>query len=181
MLKRWILALMLIIGTVAIDQATKQAIIERLDRYQSFTPIPAFEDVLRFTHSYNTGAAFGLLPQAGDLFLIMAIVIVIGMMIFYGRIADQAHITRMGIALICGGAIGNAIDRIQHGHVTDFIQYTIPAVNISNISNLADHFIVIGVILVIVESWRLDRHIKQDNPEQPTIADVEQMPSDTGI
>lgn len=174
MIKRWILALMLIIGTVAIDQATKQAIVDRLARYDSFIPIPFLGDFLRFTHSYNTGAAFGLLPQAGDLFLIMAIIIVIGMMIFYGRIADQAHITRMGIALICGGAIGNAIDRIQHGHVTDFIHYTIPVVNISNISNLADHAIVIGVLLVILESWRLDRHAKKENAGQPAITDVEQ-------
>lgn len=124
MLRRWILALMLIIGTICIDQATKQAIIERLDRYQSFTPITWLGEGLRFTHSYNTGAAFGLLPQASDLFLIMAIVIVIGMLLFYHRIAPQAHITRMSIALICGGALGNAIDRIQHGHVTDFIHYT---------------------------------------------------------
>lgn len=177
-MKRWILALMLIIGTVAIDQATKQAIIERLDRYESFTPIPLLGDVLRFTHSYNMGAAFGLLPQAGDLFLIMAIVVVIGMMFFYGRIADQAHITRMGIALICGGALGNAIDRIQHGHVTDFIHYTVPVLNISNISNLADHAIVIGVLLVILEAWRLDRHAKSH--ALSTTNDVEQSPSDIG-
>ncbi|HRF93767.1 MAG TPA: signal peptidase II, partial [Aggregatilineales bacterium] len=85
MYKRWILALMLIIGTICIDQATKQAIIERLVRYDSYAPIPFLEDVLRFTHSYNTGAAFGLLPQAGDLFLFMALAIVIGMLIFYHR------------------------------------------------------------------------------------------------
>ena len=94
MYKRWILALMLISGTICIDQATKQAIIEQLDRYESFVPIPFAADILRFTHSYNTGAAFGLLPQAGDLFLYMALAIVIGMLIFYGRIAPEAHITR---------------------------------------------------------------------------------------
>jgi len=152
---------MLIIGTISIDQATKQAIIERLARYESMTPIPFLGDALRFTHSYNTGAAFGLLPQAGDLFLIMAIAIVIGMLIFYGRIPPEAPMTRMGIALICGGALGNAIDRIQHGHVTDFIQYTIPSTNFSNISNLADHAIIIGVLLIILDSWRLERIAKR--------------------
>ncbi|MDZ4670836.1 MAG: signal peptidase II [Phototrophicales bacterium] len=167
MYKRWILALMLISGTICIDQATKQAIIETLDRYESVVPIPFAADILRFTHSYNTGAAFGLLPQAGDLFLYMALAIVIGMLIFYGRIAPEAHITRMGIALICGGALGNAIDRLQHGHVTDFIQYSIPSTNFSNISNLADHAIVIGVLLVILESWRLDRQVKPQSAESP--------------
>jgi signal peptidase II len=160
LIKRWILALMLIIGIICIDQATKQAIIERLARYDSYAPIPFLGDVLRFAHSYNTGAAFGLLPQAGDLFLFMALAIVIGMLIFYHRIAPEAHITRMGIALICGGALGNAIDRLQHGHVTDFIQYTVPVINFSNISNIADHAIVIGVLLVILESWRLDSQSK---------------------
>jgi len=164
MYKRWILALMLIIGTISIDQATKQAIIERLDRYESITPIPFLGDTLRFTHSYNTGAAFGLLPQAGDLFLFMAIAIVIGMLLFYGRIPPEAPITRMSIALICGGALGNAIDRIQHGHVTDFIHYTVPSTNFSNISNLADHFIVIGVLLIILDSWRLERLAKKAKP-----------------
>jgi signal peptidase II len=51
-----------------------------------------------------------------------------------------------------GGALGNALDRATIGAVIDFIHYTIPNV-ISNVSNLADHAIVGGVILILFDSW----------------------------
>jgi signal peptidase II len=68
---------------------------------------------------------------------------------------------------VCGGAIGNALDRLEYGAVIDFIHYTIPGV-ISNVSNLADHAIVFGVLLLVLESWRGDEHQAKERQDVTT-------------
>ena len=79
-----------------------------------------------------------------------------GLFWYYPRIPHNARLSQIATGMVCGGALGNALDRIQHGHVIDFIHYRIPDV-ISNVSNLADHAIVLGVVLIFMDSWRLDR------------------------
>ena len=93
-----------------------------------------------------------------------------GCSFFYDQIPDEAQITRIATGLICGGALGNAVDRIRHEHVVDFIHYQIPGV-ISNVSNLADHAIVFGVALILIESWRVDRE-EQKRKEQEASRDI---------
>jgi signal peptidase II len=154
--KRWLLFVALAAGVIALDQVTKQAVIDNLALGESYQPVAALAAYFQITHHYNTGLAFGFFSQAGDVLRVLAILIVIGLMFFYPRIAEPAHLTRVAVALICGGALGNVIDRIRHDHVVDFIHYQIPGL-ISNISNLADHAIVLGVILILYDSWRLER------------------------
>lgn len=148
----WVLLAALASTVLAADQISKNIIIRVLQVGES---VPVLPPVFAITRSENTGSAFGFLPNAGDLFLILAIVIVAGLLLFYRRIPPRARLTRIGVALVCGGALGNATDRVFHGAVIDFIHYTLPGV-ISNISNLADHAIVLGVILLVIESWRSD-------------------------
>jgi signal peptidase II len=155
--KRWLWVLLLISAVVAVDLISKQSVSENLALGETREPVGFLAPYFQITLSYNTGAAFGMLPDAGNIFLIVAIVIVIGMMFFFNRIPDNGTMTRVGIGFIVGGALGNAIDRIQHGHVIDFIHYSLPQLNLSNVSNLADHAIVLGVILVLIDSWRLER------------------------
>lgn len=155
-LRNWIVLLGMIVTVLAADQVSKHLIIDRLAIGETRQPIPALSPFFQVTRSYNVGAAFGFLPQAGDLFLIVAVVVVIGMLYFYPRLPQEAWPTRLALGLICGGALGNALDRLQFGHVIDFIHYQIPGL-ISNVSNLADHAIVFGVIVVLLDSWRLDR------------------------
>jgi signal peptidase II len=154
--KRWLLLLVLIAGVIAADQASKQRVIDTLQVGETVELVPALAPYFQITRSYNTGAAFGFLPEVGDIFLIIAVVVVIGLILFYERIPDDAGITRIATGLVCGGALGNAVDRIRHEHVVDFIHYRIPDV-ISNISNVADHAIVLGVILIFIDSMRLER------------------------
>jgi signal peptidase II len=155
-MRRWLQLVLIVVLVLLADQLTKRYIVDHLEVGETRRVIPALSPLFQVTHSQNVGAAFGFLPQAGDIFLIIALVIVGAMFIFYPRIPADAPITRIGMALICGGALGNALDRLEYGHVIDFIHYQIPGV-ISNVSNLADHAIVFGVLLVLVESWRLDR------------------------
>jgi signal peptidase II len=158
-ISRWIKLFAIIIAILVADQITKRLIVTNLSVGETLRPIPALSPVFQLTLSHNTGSAFGFLPQAGDLFLIVAVVVVIGMVIFYPRIPDDGRIVRLATGLVCGGALGNASDRLTYGFVIDFIHYQIPGV-ISNVSNLADHAIVFGVILFFIESWRSDRQKK---------------------
>jgi len=160
MKRRWLLLVTLMISVFAIDQISKEIVIQNLNQYESAEPIPALADYFRFTHSYNTGAAFGIFPEGSEVFLILSVGIVIGLLWFYPRVPDAGWLSRIGVGMVIGGALGNIVDRIRHEHVTDFIHYTIPGVT-SNISNLADHAIVIGVLLIVIDSWRLERLEKQ--------------------
>lgn len=158
--KRIFAALALILTIIAIDQISKELVISSMDLGETIEPIPALVPYFQFTRSANTGSAFGFLPEAGDIFLVLALVIVAGMLYYFPRIPNEAWITQIATAMICGGALGNAIDRLRHEHVVDFIHYRIPDV-VSNVSNLADHAIVLGVALIIYDSWRLERREKR--------------------
>lgn len=160
MQRRWIQLFALIAVVLVIDQVTKRIVVTTMAVGESRQPIPALVPYFQLTRSENIGAAFGFLPQAGDLFLIIAVVVVIAMLYYYPRMAPDARLTQVGTGLICGGALGNALDRLEYGLVVDFIHYQIPGL-ISNVSNLADHAIVFGVILVFLDSWRMDRIRRQ--------------------
>lgn len=153
MTSRWLKLFALILVVLIIDQVTKRIVMNALLLGESVDLIPFLSPFFRVTYGQNTGAAFGFLPQGGDIFLVIAVIVVTAMIIFFPRLPEHALLSRLGTGLICGGALGNAIDRIDHGAVIDFIHYTIPGV-ISNVSNLADHAIVVGVVLILIESWR---------------------------
>ncbi len=152
-MRRYWLQLLGITGSVLLaDQASKALVVARLLPGQSFAPLPALASVFRITYSQNRGAAFGILPVAADFFLLIAFVFVIVLLWHYPRLAVSGPLTRFASGCICGGALGNAADRLQHGLVIDFIHYQIPGL-VSNVSNLADHAIVLGALLLLLESW----------------------------
>jgi signal peptidase II len=163
--RRWLFLLVVAGVVLALDQITKNAVINNLMLGESQRLIPFLYPFFQVTRSENNGAAFGFLPQAGDIFLIIALVVVVIMVIFYPRVPEKARLTRFALGLIVGGALGNAFDRINHGAVIDFIHYTIPGI-VSNVSNLADHAIVIGVLVIVLQSWRTE-------PENQAAADAE--------
>jgi signal peptidase II len=170
-LRKWLFLLVIVVVVIALDQFTKQLVITNLRLGESDRLIPALYPYFQIVRSENTGAAFGFLSQSSDLFLVIALVVVVIMLFFYPRVPDKAHLTRFAMGLVVGGALGNAIDRIIHGAVIDFINYQIPNL-VSNVSNLADHAIVLGVLIIVIQSWRSD--IEQDraqaeaSDEQPT-------------
>lgn len=146
---KWLwLSLLVIIS----DQATKQLAEYWLTPHQKVEVIPYFEWFL----TYNTGAAFSFLADAGGwqrwFFTIAAIVISLIILQWMRKLPAQETTTAVSLSLILGGAIGNVIDRIWFGHVIDFIQvwlgsYAWPAFNI------ADSAISIGAVLLIIGSF----------------------------
>lgn len=133
-------AIFLIASTiVALDQITKSFVRAYLALGQS---VP--EDwPVRISHYSNTGAAFSLFPNQTMLFVVIAIA-AIAIIVFYSRqLPRDGMIVRVGLGLQLGGAIGNLIDRLFYGRVTDFID-----VGFWPVFNFADSSIVIGVGLL---------------------------------
>ena len=128
---------------VAADQLSKTWIRDNLAKGESL-PETGF---CRLTHVHNTGVAFGLFQGHSFLFTIIAVVgivlLLIFVLFFYRRLHfPDSWLADTALGLILGGTIGNLIDRLRLGYVTDFIDFGIwPAFNI------ADSAIVVGVII----------------------------------
>ncbi|MDC1288205.1 signal peptidase II [Gammaproteobacteria bacterium] len=144
--------LWLSLGMIIIDQVTKQIAEAQLTLHQPLNVMPYFDWYL----TYNTGAAFSLLADAGGwqrwFFTIIAIVVSAVIVQWIRKLPQEDRLTAMSLALILGGAIGNLIDRILLGHVIDYIQvwlgsYPFPAFNV------ADAAISVGAALLILSSF----------------------------
>jgi signal peptidase II len=157
--RHWLLFIVIVVVTLTVDQVSKVWIVQNLALGDTRQPIPALAEYFQITHSANRGLAFGLFQQAGDIIGVFALVVVGALLYFYPRLPDDALLSRIAISLIVGGALGNVLDRLQYDHVVDFIHYRIPGV-ISNVSNLADHAIVLGVIIILVEGLFFSNNAK---------------------
>lgn len=153
-----------------IDQVTKLLVTEELALGQTWTPIPALADVFAITRSANTGAALGILPQAGDIFLVIALVMMMAIIVFYHRMPPGHWLERIGLGLLLGGAAGNAVDRLRLGYVVDFVHLQFRPF-ISNVSNLADHAIVIGILILFLVQWTTGPNRKPAPPVEPVETD----------
>jgi signal peptidase II len=160
-MRKWILFSIALVFVLFIDQAAKAWVVRNMALEETLEILPGLSPYLQLTRSANTGAAFGILPDSGPLFLILPIVIVAGMLFVMVRhVAARDILLPVALGLVVGGALGNLIDRFQYEHVVDFVHFRLPGV-ISNVSNFADHAIVIGVVLLIIDSllrdWRAKR------------------------
>ncbi len=121
------------------DQFTKY-LVRQLLQFRTSFPDDGF---LRFTHTHNTGSAFGIFQgQNTPLILVSFIGIAILIMIYRSQ-PQPTNLLRLSIGLQLGGAVGNLLDRLRLGHVTDFID-----VGPWPVFNLADASIVTGLILL---------------------------------
>ena len=135
-----LLALIFIIMLVAVDQAAKFAASSYLQPVGSLSLIPG---VLHLTYATNTGAAFGLF-QGGRWFFVLLTLAVIGSIAYYFLKLPQSREyawVRLTLILICGGALGNFVDRLLKGYVVDFLHVTFIRFPIFN---FADIFLVTG-------------------------------------
>ena len=115
--------------------------------------INLIDNFFRITYVKNTGAAFSIFSNNTILVIIISIV-VIGFLLFYiYKNKGNNKLENVSYAFILGGAISNLIDRLVYGYVIDFLDFEILSYN-APIFNLADTFIVIGVILFLINTLR---------------------------
>ena len=128
---------------VLLDQAFKYLVTSNMQLGQS---LPLIEGVVYATYVMNKGAAFSILQGWRWFFLLTTPVVFIGILWFAHSVPKSDKLLKTALALFCGGALGNYIDRLRFGAVTDFIDF-----RFFPIFNIADSCIVIGVILL---GWR---------------------------
>jgi signal peptidase II len=116
------------------------------------------EPYARIRHTYNTGAAFGLFQQGGLIFAILAVVVSVLIISYFPQTSRRDWWLRLALALQLGGALGNLTDRIaRSGQVTDFI-----SVGNFAIFNVADSCISVGVAILILGVWLMERKLKKE-------------------
>jgi len=111
------------------------------------------EGFLRLTHVQNTGSAFGILTNQAFLLAIIALVSILFILLLYYRFFPVTALNTTVLGLILGGAVGNLIDRLRFGYVTDFIDVRLwgdfhwPSFNFADASTTVGALILIGSIL----------------------------------
>ena len=141
---------------IAADQWIKRLVETSLVLHEQVDMLP----FLALYRTYNTGVAFSMFSGASDRILVVLSLGVAAFVLYLAFRTQPAQVfARTGFALIVGGAVGNLIDRLLHGHVIDYILFHTPAWSFA-VFNLADAFISVGAGLVILEEfldWRRQR------------------------
>ncbi len=145
-----ILIIILSIIFTLIDQISKILIIKFLDFNSSLELIKKF---FYLTYTNNTGAAFSILTGKRVLLIIVALLIIIFLFNYLRKEKPKKMLDKIAFSLVIGGSIGNLIDRIIRGYVVDFFQIKIFKYNFP-IFNVADTFITIGIILLMITTFR---------------------------
>lgn len=177
---KWPFHIGVIVFSIVADQLTK---LWALARFTNETGAPNHDvinilgEFLRFQLVFNKGAAFSSRPQ--DLmpflsptvfFILISIVAVVVMGWFYKNIDKRDWMSRLGVVMILGGAIGNFIDRMRLQMVVDFIDCDLPDFIMTRFPtfNVADSFVTVGVAIVILSPFilkEIHRQIKEEKEQ----------------
>ncbi len=166
---------------VILDQLTKSMVKSRFYLHES---IEVIGDFLRFTYIENPGMAFGIRIAGPWFFTLFSAIASVVILVYMYKMRHAAFLSRLALAFILGGAIGNLIDRSLYGRVVDFIDVGIGTTRWP-VFNLADSAVTIGMILLISmiifekdEEQRDDSKLPVKNKELPESEerDIWQMP-----
>ena len=176
-LKSYLLLIPISGSIIVLDQITKAIVRNHLDFGEIWAPWPWLVPYARIVHWSNTGVAFGLFQGQGLLFTILAFIIAAAIFYYYPKFSEQDWALRLALGMQFGGAIGNLIDRLTIGHVTDFI-------SLGNfpVFNIADSSITVGVAVMILGLWLNEKHeketelhlIKAEKPATSVESDINQ-------
>lgn len=128
-----------------VDQISKILVVKFLD----LNSVTVIKNFFYLTYTNNTGAAFSILTDKRIFLVLVGIIILILLIYYLKKHQIKNTINKIAFALVIGGSIGNLIDRIIRGSVVDFIDIKIFSYNFP-IFNLADTFITIGVLLLLI-------------------------------
>jgi signal peptidase II len=143
------------LAVLGLDQWSKWMIEAHLPQYASETLIPG---LLNFTHVRNTGVAFGLFASHGDTLRTLALsglgVLALGIVLaYFWQTPATNRLLLTALALVLGGAVGNLMDRVASGGVTDFIDFYFGSYHWHTF-NVADSAITVGLILMAWDALR---------------------------
>jgi len=129
--------------TIGVDQLTKAIVRSSLQLDEAVSVIPGIFDI---AHVSNAGAAFGMLPGRRPLFIAVSVLMLTAVALYWWRERPKTWPVVIPLGLVVGGAIGNLIDRLFVGRVTDLLAFSF----FSPVFNLADSAIFVGVTALII-------------------------------
>ena len=152
----------LMLGLLGLDVGSKVLVRAYVPLHEILPILPSLLDL---THVQNRGVSFSFLADlsAGvrvPLLVGVSVIAALGMLYYlYFKLRDEELLARLGLALIIPGAVGNLLDRLFYGHVTDFFHFRWGETSFF-VNNLADCFISFGVVGLAAASWQEHRRTK---------------------
>ena len=148
---------------VGLDQWTKWLVRTNLAPGETWLPgsLQWLSPYARIVHWYNRGAAFGMFQQGNMVFTVLAFVVVAAIIYYYPQISSVDWPLRLAMSMQMGGAIGNLVDRLTIGHVTDFV-----SVGTFPVFNIADASISVGCVVLLLGVWWQERVAKREKMRQ---------------
>ena len=149
---------MIAVLIVGLDQWTKWLVRVNIPAGGTWLPdsLAWLSPYARIVHWYNTGAAFGMFKEGGMVFTVLAFIVIGAILYYYPQVERSDWPLRLAMSMQLGGAIGNLIDRLRIGHVTDFI-----SVGAFPVFNIADASITVGCAVLLVGVWLNERAQKK--------------------
>lgn len=132
---------------IALDQLTKWLIYFNLPIGEVAFGI---DGLFEITHIRNDGMAFGLLDEHRWIFIVASIIGICVISVYLFRFSSDNRFTKIGLALVIGGGLGNMVDRIVLGEVVDMIHITVFNDFFPYVFNVADSCVCVGVGMAIV-------------------------------
>ena len=144
---------------VALDQWTKWLVRTNIPVGETWLPesLEWLSPYARIVHWYNTGAAFGIFKEGGMVFTVLAFIVIGAILYYYPKVERSDWPLRLAMSMQLGGAIGNLIDRLTMGQVTDFI-----SVGTFPVFNVADASISLGCVVLLLGVWWNERAQKKN-------------------
>ncbi len=147
-LMQWVSLAAIVLAALAADQLTKRVVTSHL-RLDEGTHIAG---PFWIHHVQNSGIAFGLFASATAAVIALTGIAVAWMLLFFARSGSRHPVLPVALGLVIGGSLSNLLDRVRLGYVTDFLDFRYwPAFN------LADSFIVIGVVILLAALLAAER------------------------
>jgi signal peptidase II len=147
---------------VILDQVTKEWIRNTLAYGEIYRPDLWLSQYARIMHWSNTGAAWGMFQGYGFIFTGLSFVVGLIIIYYYPQVPREEWPVRLALSIMLAGSMGNLIDRLRLGHVTDFISIgTVP------VFNVADSCISVGTALLLLSVWILEKRQEKEPANEP--------------
>lgn len=136
------LAIIVALAVIAADQISKAVVVANMELYSESGFIPG---VISFYHTQNTGAAFSILRDRQWVFMVLSVIMIAAIIWFLVKQGKRHILLTTALSLILGGGVGNMIDRVRLGYVTDFLRFDFVEFAVFNV---ADSCITVGAVLL---------------------------------
>ena len=158
----FVVLILIIVGSVGVDQLTKWIVFFNSESLES-DPISII-GLFKLTYVENDGMAFGWLSDHRWVFIVASIIGIIAISVYLFRFSKDTRLTKIGLALVLGGGIGNMIDRTVLGFVIDMIQMSFLGSLFPWVFNVADSCVcvgvgvaVLGIILETIKEYKAEK------------------------